>query len=99
MASHAYAFDTYMYINKLKEAGFSEQQAKVQAETLVDIMDNNLVTKHDLEKVKLELKQDIEKLELRTDVKLTQLKNELIRWIFSMGAAQAAFVASLKLFH
>jgi hypothetical protein len=42
----AHLFNTLVYANKLKEAGFSDKQAAVQAETLTEIADQ-LVTKTD----------------------------------------------------
>ena len=46
-------FDTLTYANKLKEAGFTERQAQVQAEALVAVVDSNLATKHDLKELEL----------------------------------------------
>lgn len=45
----AITFDTLLYAKKLKNAGFTEQQAEVQAESLKQVIDNTLVTKHDIE--------------------------------------------------
>lgn len=44
-------FDTLMYAKKLKEAGFTEQQAEVQAEAMRELIDNNLATKCDLKEL------------------------------------------------
>jgi hypothetical protein len=41
-------FDTLAYAKKLREAGFSEQQAEIQAEALAKIVDERLVTKEHL---------------------------------------------------
>ncbi len=38
-------FDTLRYAKRLKEVGFTEQQAEVQAETIKELIDNNLATK------------------------------------------------------
>lgn len=46
--AHVMIFDTLAYAKKLKEVGFTEQQAEVQAETLREIIDTNLATKRDL---------------------------------------------------
>ena len=48
-------FDTLKYAKKLREAGFTEQQAEIQAEALREIIDEKLATKTDLR----ELKKDI----------------------------------------
>ena len=61
------AFDTLAYAKKLKEAGFTEQQAEVQAEALRAVIDANLATKQDIALiqrdialVRRETKQDID---------------------------------------
>ena len=54
-------FDTLMYAKKLKEAGFTEQQAEVQAEAMKEIIDNQLATKNDI----LDLKRDMREMEYR----------------------------------
>jgi len=41
-------FDTLAYAKKLKAAGFTEQQAEVQAEAIFEIIDEKLATKRDL---------------------------------------------------
>ena len=38
-------FDTLMYAKKLREAGVPEKQAEIQAEALLEIMENNVATK------------------------------------------------------
>ena len=66
-------FDTLHYANKLKAVGVPEKQAEVHAETMVEIISNNLATKQDLEPIKSELKRDI----LATNQNLDLVKNEL----------------------
>ncbi|MBF0109759.1 MAG: DUF1640 domain-containing protein [Magnetococcales bacterium] len=46
----AIAFDTHVYVKKLKAVGVSEEQAEVQAETLAQLIDERLATKQDLER-------------------------------------------------
>jgi hypothetical protein len=72
-------FDTLQYANKLKAVGVPEKQAEVQAETMVEIISNNLATKQDLELVKSELKRDI----LATNQNLELVKSELKRDILA----------------
>lgn len=45
---HAITFDTLAYSKKLKAAGFTEQQAEVQAEAIAELIDEKLATKKDL---------------------------------------------------
>ena len=59
-------FDTLSYAKKLKAAGFTEEQAEVQAEALAEIVDERLATKQDI----LALKRDIKELEMRLIIRL-----------------------------
>ncbi len=42
------AFDTYHFVQQLKRAGFSEEQAAAQADALTQVIDLNLATKADI---------------------------------------------------
>ena len=53
------AFDTLSYAKKLKSAGFTEQQAEIQAEALSEIIEERLTTKQDLHELELRLKHDL----------------------------------------
>jgi len=44
----AIAFDTLAYAKKMKELGFTDQQAEGQAAELAKIIDNQIATKSDL---------------------------------------------------
>jgi len=52
-------FDTLAYAKKLKAAGFTEQQAEIQAEVLSQIIEERLATKQDLDALELRLKHDL----------------------------------------
>ncbi len=49
------AFDTLVYARKLKNAGFSEEQAEVQAEALAAVVTETRATKHDLRELEYRL--------------------------------------------
>ena len=53
--SSAITFDTLAYAKKLKGAGFTEQQAEIQAEALADLVEERLATKQDLRKLEYRL--------------------------------------------
>lgn len=53
------AFNTHEYVKELKAAGFTEEQAEVQANTLNKIIDSELATKQDLKELELRLKNDL----------------------------------------
>ncbi|PIE68982.1 MAG: DUF1640 domain-containing protein [Deltaproteobacteria bacterium] len=69
-------FDSLGYFEKLTQAGVPEAQAKVQAESLREVIDTTqqyLATKKDLEAVKIELQRDIRESEQRTIIRLGAL--------------------------
>ena len=80
----ALAFDTYAAVKKLKEAGFTEQQAEAQTTLLTDVIAGELATKHDIEAVKHDietLKLDLENVraELKRDIETLKLNLENVR--------------------
>ena len=54
-------FDTLDFTRKLRDAGFDEKQAEVQAETVADLINERLVTKADLDLRIAELKTELVK--------------------------------------
>jgi hypothetical protein len=102
----ALAFDTYAAVKKLKEAGFTEQQAEAQTALLTNVIAGELATKHDIETVKhdietvkldienvrAELKRDIEAL--RADMKHDMKELEL-RLTIKLGAMLALAVGAV----
>ena len=77
-------FDTLAYAKKLKSVGFTEDQAEVQAEALVQIIDERLATKQDI----LSLRRDMKEMELR-------LKHDLTLRLGAMLTATVAIFAAL----
>ena len=73
-------FDTLNFAKKLKEAGFSDQQAEVQAQALVQA----LAEHHERQKEELATKRD-----------LADAKTDIIRWVAGLLMAQAAIIAAL----
>jgi len=93
-------FDTLAYANRLREVGVPEKQAKVQVEMLAEVIENNLATKQDITSVKQDIKSLKKDLESNLEIRLAQLKNELIKWVFGFFIAQAAIIISCsKLIH
>ena len=73
-------FDTLAYAKKLKAAGFTEQQAEVQAQAFAEIIEERLATKQDIEL----LRRDMKELEMHLTLRLG-----------GMMAASIAIVAAL----
>lgn len=57
--SKSIPFDTLAHAKKLKQAGFTEQQAEVQAEALAEIVNERVATKQDLKNLEYRLRHDI----------------------------------------
>ncbi len=53
--SDAIAFDTHRFVKHLTGSGFTEQQAEALANEQAQLLNSNLATKVDLEKVKVDL--------------------------------------------
>jgi len=60
------AFDTLTYAKKLRDAGFTQEQAEVQAHALADIVEERLATKQDI----ATLQRDIKDMEYRLTIRL-----------------------------
>lgn len=57
---NAIAFDTHAFVKRPAAAGTPEGQAEVLADEQTKLIEGNLVTKFDLERVEVALKSDIE---------------------------------------
>jgi len=84
LAMATITFDTHTYVKKLKAVGVSEEQAEVHAETIAELIYEQLATKRDLKELEISLKAEIEKT-----------KADIIKWVAGMLVAQAAIVATL----
>ncbi|MGH8612836.1 MAG: coiled-coil domain-containing protein [Gammaproteobacteria bacterium] len=79
----AIAFDTLKFAKRLKEAGFTEQQAEALADAEAELIEQNLATKRDIEEVKRdieEVKREIEEVKREiADVKreITGVKRDI----------------------
>ncbi|MBA2594664.1 MAG: DUF1640 domain-containing protein [Gammaproteobacteria bacterium] len=78
----AIAFDTLKFAKRLKEAGFTEEQAEALADAEAELIEQNLATKRDI----ADLKRDIKELEVtlgneikQLDVKIEQIRSDLAR--------------------
>lgn len=89
--NHAINFDTLQYVKKMKSAGMDEKLAEAQAEALADIIElasqrdeSHLSTSHDVMTAKSEL-----------ELKIAELRAEIIKWMIGISTANAAFIISV----
>ena len=95
LAMTAITFDTLTYAKRLRDAGFTEQQAEAQAEALHAVVDENLATKRDVEQLRCELKGEMKQMESRLRLDLAENKADLLKWIAGLLIFQAGFIVTL----
>ena len=106
-------FDTHAFVKKLRDVGFSEEQAEtiteLQKTTVTNTLEqarhdyelDNLATKRDLKEIETALRKDIELLRADSRRDIAETKADLQRWIigvvFGAGILQTAIIAALVL--
>jgi len=80
MNTMALTFDTLQYAKKLQQAGFTEQQAEIQAEAfkkqsdlINDCVDGNLATKRDLKELEERLTSRMNEMSYKITIKLGRM--------------------------
>ena len=71
------AIDTLRYAKRLRAAGFSEEQAEVQAEAPAEAVRDSLVTKVDLNEAVEKLRREIRDVSLTTKADLNEAIEKL----------------------
>ena len=82
--TEAIAFDTHRFVKHLTQKGFTQEQAEALAEEQVNLVNSNLATKADLAALKADL-----------ELGLSNLKVELLKWMFGALIAQGGLVVAL----
>ena len=92
---NAIAFDTLKFAKRLKEAGFTEQQAEALADAEAEFIEQNLATKRDI----ADVKRDIKELEvtLRNEIKQLDVKMEQIRSDLARDLKDLEYRMTIKL--
>ncbi|MBF0237738.1 MAG: hypothetical protein HQM12_08550 [SAR324 cluster bacterium] len=91
-------FDTLIYAEKLQKVGVPPEQARVHAEQLKELVENDLATKSDIAELKRDIRQlDLKIEEVRNDIvgirkdmveirkEAGQNQKDVIKWIVGMG--------------
>ena len=97
--------DTHEDIQELVKSGMPEPQAETVVRQRVRLLEGNLATKADIEKLRQETKAEIaatnaniEKLRLETEKLIAFGKIDIIRWVVGANLGIAAvIVAAVKL--
>jgi hypothetical protein len=78
---NAIVFDALAFSKKLKNSGFTEQQAESLALAQTELVNDQLVNQQHL------------------DLRLAELKNDLVKWMLGVAGIQMAIIlATTKLF-
>ena len=91
----AITFDTLAYVKKLRDAGIEEKQAEAQAVALASVLketSGELATRQDVERLGLQLKQEVNNL---------QSQINLLKWMlgFNLAMTAAGLWAVIRMAH
>ncbi len=101
----AIIFDTHDFVKKLKNVGFSEEQAEVITELQKTTISGTLEqAKHEYQLDELMTKRDLKEIDLkfeliRSDLKrdVAETKADLVRWVVGVGILQSVLITGLML--
>jgi hypothetical protein len=98
----AITLDTYALISTLKNAGVPEEQAKAQIDAMTQIVNvtrEQIEYDHKLDDVVTNKSLDsrIRETELKLELKISESKAELVRWVIGAGFLQVALITGLIL--
>ena len=92
----AIILDTLEYAAKLKAGGFTDQQAETQARALADVVEKQLVTRHDIDAHEANLRRDIEMLRVELKQDIETLRTDSKRDIEVLRAEVKKDIANAK---
>ncbi len=98
----AIVFDSHRFVRNLTASGFTERQAEALANEQVQLLNANLATKADLAAVRSDLAAVRSYLEAKItgvqadlQVKIANVKSDLLKWMFAAFVAQGGVIATL----
>lgn len=96
---HAITFDTLAFAKKLESSGIQSKQAEAIAEAMRDVLDENIspqvFKKQDGVKLETKMENKFDVLEKKIDVKISNLKTELVMWMMSLLMVQSSLLFSI----
>ena len=91
----ALAFDTLKFAKRLKEAGFTEQQAEALAHAGAELIEQNLATKRDIADLKRDIKELEVKIEQSVPILARDLKDLEYRMTIKLGTMMVVAVGAM----
>ena len=92
----AIILDTLECAAKLKAGGFTDQQAETQARALADVVEKQLITRHDIDAHETNLRRDIEMLRVELKRDIETLRTDSKRDIEVLRAEVKKDIANAK---
>lgn len=89
-------FDTLLYTKKLRDVGVPQPQAEVQAETIKELIANDLATKQDLKELEVALKRDMKELEVALKRDIAEVKRDMKEMEIRMTAETVKLISQAK---
>jgi uncharacterized Rossmann fold enzyme len=89
-------FNTLKYARMLEEVGFSREQAETSIKILVEILEDKLASKQDLQELKVDLQYSISQLESKLGHSVSQVESKLTIRMGTMLAASIAILTAIQ---
>lgn len=91
-------FNTLKYAKMLEEVGFSKDQAETSINILVEIMEDKLATKQDLQELRNDIRNTLGRLEAKIEHAVAQVESKLTIRMGTMLAASIAILTAIQKF-
>lgn len=97
MTSSALTFDRLAYVDRLRNGGIEEGQARVHAEALDAALRDSVATRSDIDDLQRQFREVETRLEAKIETSAANLRVEILRWLTVTQIALAGFVfAAIK---
>jgi hypothetical protein len=97
MTSSALTFDRLAYVDRLRNGGIEEGQARVHAEALDAALRDSVATRSDIDDLQRQIREVETRLEAKIETSAANLRVEILRWLIVTQIALAGFVfAAIK---
>ncbi|OBS53840.1 MULTISPECIES: hypothetical protein [Methylosinus] len=90
MTSPAVTFDRLAYVDRLKEAGFDDKQARAHADALDAALRDSVATKADVREAE-------QRLEAKIETTAANLRADIARWLFASVLTSVVAIGGLVL--
>lgn len=97
MTSSALTFDRLAYVDRLRNGGIEEGQARAHAEALDAALRDSVATRSDIDDLQRQIREVETRLEAKIETSAANLRVEILRWLIVTQIALAGFVfAAIK---